>query len=459
MAGFERGGWRAVRLGRWLLIVGALMVLGPPPVNAFTLLGKPNVLSPGQIESLPFTLFGEQVTPRLDLDGFLRYQTVGFRMNGVDNGLMVPQLDLDFNLQLTASNRIHALFRPLERGFRRPTALQFAPNNTGWSVESSGEPARIWFEGQPLLGLSPDDSLLLDYTLAGGRVPLSVHNGIWFNNTFDGFAVSKNNIQVGNLSNLNLIYFFSRGQTDGGLTAAAQREARKNVMGLVAYADWLDYYWEVSWAKSYDNPRTARLPIDVDRDFWGISITRTFGSGGLSLRVLGSSANDSVNAGQLVVLEAEKELLGVRGYATVVGGTSGWLPVSQEGATLSRLGILFTFDRLTPFPGLNPRGSDSVGGVLGVIFKPRGIVTYTPEVGWLIDTSRQGNDQFGAALQVQADLASLLIPGTTLQETQRRGILYGALAILTLIAVRNQNNGFNANRDDLGGRLELIYRF
>lgn len=442
----------------WALVLA--MALIPEVAGAITLLGSPPTLSPGQVKSLPFTLFGEQVTPRLDLNGSIRYQTLGMRLDDEAVGLMVPELNLDFNLQLTATQRVHALFRPLERGFRKPTFHQFAPENTGWTVQASGEPARLWYEGQPLNWLTPRDEFPLDISVAGGRLPLAFHNEIWFNNTFDGLAISKNNIQVATVSNLNLIYFLTRGQTQGGLTAVERREARKNVMGLVGFVDWLEYYWQLSWARSYDNERTAAFPEDLDRDFWGLSITRTFGFAGLALRALGSSASASRDAGALFVLEAEKELLGVRGYATVFGGTEDWLPVSQEGSALARLGVLFTFDRLTPFPGLTPRGADSMGGVLGVIFNPRGTVTVTPEVGWLIDTSSQHDDQVGAAVLIQADVAKLLIPGETLEATRRRGLLYGLLARVTGIAVHHRNAGpARDTRDDYGGRLELVYKF
>ena len=65
---------------------------------------------------------------------------------------------------------------------------------------------------------------------------------------------------------------------------------------------------------------------------------------------------------------------------------------------------------------------------MGVIFNPKGIVTYTPEFGWLIDNSSQANHQVGVAMQIQADLASLLIPAATLADVARRGILYGFFA-------------------------------
>jgi len=442
------------RLALALLVLAAL----PGPAEAITLFGEPSVLSPGQVRSLPFRLFGEQVTPRLDLNGFLRYQTLGMRLADETVGLMVPEVNLDFNLQLTATQRIHALFRPVERGVRKPTFYQFEPEDTGWTVQASGEPARFWYEGQPFNWLTPRDVFPLDITVAGGRLPLSFHNGIWFNNTFDGFALGKNNLQIWNVSNLNVIYFLTRGQTEGGLTAADKREQRKNVMGLVGYVDWSEYYLEISWARSYDNARTRAAPEDLDRDFWGLSATRTFGFAGVSVRALGSSGNAPRGRGELYVLETEKEFAGVRGYVTMFGGTSDWLPVSQEAPALSRLGVLFTFDRLTAFPGLTPRGNDSVGGVFGVILNPRGIVTAAPEVGWLIDSSGRGNDQAGAALQVQADLASLILPGTTLEDTRRRGLLYGALARLTLIGVHNTNAEGGEPRD-YGARLELIYKF
>jgi len=450
----------------WLGVgLAATVALAAAPANAYTLFGDPTLLSPGQFKSLPFTLFGEQVTPRLDVDGFVRYLTTGQRISGKTEGFMSPEVDIDVNLQLTATQRIHGLWRPLERGFRDPIFDQFQPDE-GWTVRTSGEPERLWYEGQPLNWLTPGDSFPLDISVAGGRVPLYLHNGLWFDNSFDGIVFSKNNIQLGTLSNLNVLYFLSRGQPHGGApvpdspiqTNFNKAEARKNVTGLYADADWYEYFIELSWAYSYDNGR-GPLGVDLNRNFWGLSVTRTFGYGGLSFRVLGSSANATRGAGALFVLEGEKEFLGVRGYGTAFWGMSDWLPVSQEGVTMSREGILFTFDRLVETPGLISRGYDSRGGAFGVIFNPRGIITFTPEVGFVLDTSRQGNDQFGAALQIQADLASLLIPGTALQDVKRRGVLYGAYARLTIIEVHNENNGVSQKPDDYGARMELVYRF
>jgi hypothetical protein len=41
----------------------------------------------------------------------------------------------------------------------------------------------------------------------------------------------------------------------------------------------------------------------------------------------------------------------------------------------------------------------------------------------------------------------------------RRGILYGALARLTFLGVRNENTNLAGDRFDFGSMLELIYQF
>ena len=446
---------------RWLgVALAAAVVCGAAGADAFTLFGEPPLVSSGQVRSLPFTLFGEQVTPRLDVDGFLRYQVIGSRLNGVSQGLMAPELSLDVNLQLTSQQRIHALVRPLDQGLLRPTVYQWGgPGDAGWTVRAEGEPSALWYEGQPFNWLTPRDSFPLDVSVAGGRLPLFFHNGLWFDSIIDGIALAKLNLQAGNLSNLNLVYFLTRGQTQGGTTPVERREERKNVTGLVATGDWYAYHIETSWAVSYDNPTRFAFQDDLNRNFWGISVTRTFGDGGLSLRLLGSTGNRSRDAGQLFEVEFAKGFDGFRVYANGFVGSENWLPVTEQGARTNRLGILFTADRLLPFPGLRGFANDSAGGVAGVVLNPKGILTVTPEIGFVKDQSSQHNDQFGGALQIQADLASLLMRGTTLQDVNRRGLLYGLLGVLTLVGVENRNDQFGRSRADYGARLEMIYKF
>ncbi len=432
------------------------------PASGFTIYGNPGLLSPGQAPNHPIDFLGEQLDPRLDIDGFMRYQVLGYRLDNTNNGVMVPELDLDTNLQLTATQRIHALFRPIEGGDREPTLWQFAPDNQGWVARNEATPAELFYEGQPLNWISPYDRFPLDFTLSGGRVPLFLQNGLWFDNIFDGVAISKNSIQLGNLSNLNLFYFLTQGETQGGLNSLDRAQQRKKLTGVSGDADWYDYFFEFGWATAYDNGhvRSPGVDYDLDRSFWALSATRTFGvSGGVALRILGSTGNGSRGGGELFALETQKQFWGVLGYANFFAATRDWLPASIQGAPLSREGILFTFDRLAAFPELNARGANTIGSAMGVIFNPKGIVTYTPEFGWLIDNSSQANHQVGVAMQIQADLASLLIPAATLADVARRGILYGFFARMTFVGLRNNNTEVAKDRFDFGSKLELIYKF
>jgi len=350
--------------------------------------------------------------------------------------------------------------RPIEGGDREPTVYQAHPRS-GWTTRTEATPAVLFYEGQPFEALDPADRIGLDITLVGGRVPLSLQNGTLFENIFDGFALSKNNIQLGNLSNLNLFYFLSLGQTQGGLTLAEKREQRKNVMGLGGDADWYEYFIEAAVAGSYANGRVGPERANLDRAFGALSVTRQFGSvGGITVRALGNTGNDSAGAGGLFILETWMMLRRAQAYANFFGATSDFLPASVEGSAISREGILFTFDRLVAFPSLNPRVRDSAGGVFGVVLFPKSRVTVTPEIGFLVDNdSTTDNDQYGAALQFQSDIAYLVLPQGSLKPLQTRGLLYGLLVRLTLLGIENKNDATAGNRFVGGERFEVVYRF
>ena len=428
--------------------------------RAFTISGS-NFLSPGQQWDPGISLFGEELAPRLDVDGLMRWQVLDQQLHNQSDNFVTPQLDLQTNLQLTATQRVYALWRPIEWGAREPTFFQFG-NDHGWTGRFSGTPQALFYEGQPIKWLSPNDRVPLDITLAVGRIPLYLQNGLWFNNFMDGFQLSKNNIQLGNLSNLNIMYFFSLGETQPGLNLSIpnKRETEKRVTGFDANLDWRDYFVELSYAASFDNGKLPGLSQNLNRGFWAASVTRTFGfNSGVSLRAMGSTGNGTAGAGELAALETQRGIFGQLAYFNIFGATTNWKTPSVSGSPLNQEGILFTFDRQQATPELNLRGSGTVGSALGVTLDPRAPITYTPEFGWLIDNESPGNEQVGLAFQIQADLAHILIPGSSLNDMVRRGILYGALARLTFLGIRNENTHLAGDRFDLGSMVELIYQF
>ncbi len=445
---------------RWpvSLVVGVL--LAAAPAHAVTLIGS-DFLSPVQVWDPKITFLGEALNPRLDLDGRLELQFLNARQNGTFDTLLIPQVDLQLNLQLTATQRVWSLFRPLEHGDRRPTVYRFGDHD-GWTGRFQGEPEALFYEGQPFNWISPDDRWPLDVTVAGGRIPFTLHNGLWFDNFFDGVSIAKNNIQLGSFSNLNALYFLTRGQTQPGVTLDARDrlEQEKNLTGVDVNADWGEYFVEASWAMSYDNGTVRDGRQNLDRQFWALSVTRTFSSdAGAALRAMGSTPNATAGAGELFAFESQMGLWGTLLYANVFGATTDWIPPTVQGSPLDREGILFTFDRLAATPQLDPRGAGTVGGTVGDVLNPRGWFTVTPEFGWLVDHDDTGNDQVGAAVQVQVDLASLLIPGTGLAPMVRRGLLYGALARVTGIGIRNDDPIRARDQYEYGINVELIYEF
>jgi hypothetical protein len=444
---------------RWRASLLLLVVL-TTPARAITLLGS-DFLSPVQVWDPKVTFLGEAVNPRLDLDGRVEFQFVHARLGGTFDTVFVPRLDLQVNLQLTATQRVFGLLRPLEHGDRRPTVYRFGDHD-GWTGRFQGEPEALFYEGQPFNWLSPSDRWPLDVTVAGGRIPLTLHNGLWFDNFFDGVSIAKNDIQLGTLSNLNVMWFLTRGQTQPGLTLDARDrlEQEKNLTGVDVNADWGDYFVEASWAASYDNGTVRDGRQDLDRHFWALSVTRTLSSDiGVAVRAMGSTPNRTAQAGELFAVEGQYGLWDTLLYATVFGSTSDWLPPSVQGSPLDREGILFAFDRLVATPQLNPRASDTIGGVVGDVLNPRGWLTVTPELGWLVDDHRDGVDQVGAGVQLQVDLAHLLLPGSGAAPMVRRGLLYGALARVTLVGIRNDDHVAARGEYDYGVDVELIYEF
>jgi hypothetical protein len=459
-----------IKAKRFFILLSALVFFVPVKARAFTLFGNPNLLSPGQVWSLPFTLFGEQVTPALDVNGFVRYQTLvqqvktppQLQYKHLFRSLMAPSLDLEVNLQLTSTQRIHAQFLPLDGGLLRPTVYEIYPGG-GWTartVREGGEPSELWYEGQVLNWLSPEDRYPLDLKLVVGRFPLSFQNGILLSNIVNGFAVSKDNIEFSDWSNLNIIFFLTRGETQGGLEPLQKQEDRKNLTGIESDADIGEYFVEGTFIASYDNPRTIQYPKNLNRFFWGLSVTRSIGEEGFTLRALGNTGNESQGNGQFLALETTHQLGKVRPYFNIFGATRHFVTASQQfDAPLFNEGILLAPDRLTPTPGIKGSANDEIGGILGVILNPRGHTTVTPELGYTFDNSSPGNNQFGSALQIQTDLAEYIIPGNSLQAVAARGLLYGAFARFTIAGIYNQNPNLTNESFDYISKLELIYQF
>ena len=261
------------------------------------------LLGIGPIGKSDATLFGKTFKPTCNINGTLRMNYVGGRIDGENSVVFAPSLNLDLDVILTATERLHFLFRPFDHGVsgapaRSRRATQWRPN-PGFRQQGSAnrfdfEPDRAWFEMQPLTWLFPDDRYPMDFTIAGGRIPLAFHNNYWMNDDVLGFAISKNNIYLPPLQNLNVIAF--------GAFDEMNRFQDAQVAGIGAFIDYRGYFVEATCAYAFDST------IRNDRFFSGISVTKQVGLSGIAVRIM-LNEDDGVqkgpDLGALFVFESE----------------------------------------------------------------------------------------------------------------------------------------------------------
>ena len=434
------------------------------------------LLGIGPLKKSDARLFGKTLKFTCNINGTFRTNFVGGRINGQDSVAIAPSLDLDLDISLTDTERFHFLFRPFDKGVsgapaRPDLATQWRPTPPEGEDKTlrnyDFEPDRAWFEMQPLTWLSPDDRHPLDFNLAGGRIPLLFHNNYWWNEDVLGFAISKNNIYLPPLSNLNIIAIGAFDELNNFDDAS--------IAGIAALIDYKGYFFEGTFAYVWDNTEAR------DRFFSGVSVTKQVGLTGVSLRFL-LNQSDGVQGGgdlgALFVIETETRLFSdylyageARLYANSFYATRNWQSIG--GGNVARQGFLLQTDRSITIPALVNRGIDSGGVVMGVIFNPEGTVTVAPEIAFLRDDSARRTDssgqpagdleQFGLGLRIQADLARLLLPGridpwydADYEKIDKRlsRYLYGLQLRTTLYNIFP-----TAGQSDHAFRVEILYDF
>jgi hypothetical protein len=97
-----------------------------------------------------------------------------------EKGLFATKLNLDVDLRITATERIHAFFTPLDRDGKF-TRFEFAGNARDSDLVLNPIPGALFFEGdlaKIAAGLTDTDNKF-DIPFTFGLVPLITQNGIW----------------------------------------------------------------------------------------------------------------------------------------------------------------------------------------------------------------------------------------------------------------------------------------
>ncbi|HTF90291.1 MAG TPA: hypothetical protein VK843_17885, partial [Planctomycetota bacterium] len=210
----------------------------------------------------PASFFGESnlfgklnpTTPHLMVYGDAR-TAAGYSKNQ-DNELarIATRLNLDIDLQMTATERIHAFIRPFEKGASIMNA-EFGGADGGGGGDDfvlDAEPDTLFFEGDlgPIMQGISGVRNSKDMPFAIGKIPLFLQNGVWLEDAFVGaaFSIPAMNSPRFDVSNMDVTFF---GGFDDVSSVAMLKETRNEggnkLLGVTSFIETRSGYAEVGY--------------------------------------------------------------------------------------------------------------------------------------------------------------------------------------------------------------------
>ena len=303
--------------------------------------------------------------------------------DGDEIGQVATRLNLDVDLGLTATERLHALFQPLQDDAQF-TRCEFAGEGSidDCELEYDFQPQTAFFEGD--LGSiaagmtgSYNDT---DLPITGGLIPLIFQNGVWLEDAFVGGAASlpSLNSKTLDISNADFTVFGGANKvTAPGILDADGNVADDdvNIYGVAAFVETLEGYVEAGYAylDAQDN--------QDGQDYHSLTAAYTARYGGWlsnSLRVVASFGQEEFGVNGAggdeqngVMLLAENSFVTSKPYtllpyANFFVGIDRPVPAADATGLLKNTGISFESDALTGFPFLDDTGQNAYGGAIGV---------------------------------------------------------------------------------------------
>lgn len=295
-----------------------------------------------------------------------------------EQSTVAARLNLDLDVAFTATERIHAFVRPIDKNGSFTRYQVSGGVEDEFVDEFDFDLDTLFFEGdmgaiaQGLTGRTNS----IDLPVAFGRVPLLTQNGIWIEDTFDGlaFGITAKNSPALDISNMDFTFFAGLNQVT---TAAVPGTDTAKVFGLAGFADAFKGYVEYGY---------GYIDADVgDLSYHNVTaaFTRRYqGRVANSVRLIGNfgqSATVKTADGLLVLIE--NSLVPRRGWNAVPAPVNlvpyfnffagfdtpqSLARAADSGGVLRNTGINFESDGLTRYPTLDASAHDSWGGALGV---------------------------------------------------------------------------------------------
>jgi hypothetical protein len=413
----------------------------------YDVVGKKNLFNP------MFEIFGDWRS------------AVAYNNNGRNKevGSIATRLNLETDLQFTATERLHALFRPLDQGGVFTHADIFGPNQKKDTLNLNGQVRTLFFEGDAgaiAAGFS-DKYKNFDLPFAVGLTPMFFQNGIWANSALLGGAfsiVGKNSPSLG-ISNMDVTFF--AGFDDVTTPAIKVDNILVNhglsVYGAAAFIEANEGYWEAGLGylddqrglafndKSYGS---ATLAFTKRYFGWLSNSTRGIATFGQQNQANGQKTADGfiVLMENALITDQPLVLVPYLNAFVGVGHPQSLIRNADAGGILFNSGILFETDGLTGYPKLDDTAQNTYGAAIGVnylfkfdqqiVLEAATVQVRHDNIAFATQQTTALGDQYGFGARYQRNLTSALI--------FRADVMYA----------------FRQNQDNIAGiRTELRLKF
>ncbi|MCY2973926.1 MAG: hypothetical protein NTW52_04570 [Planctomycetota bacterium] len=285
------------------------------------------------------------------------------------------RLNLDLDLRLTGTERIHAFTGPLDNN-NQFTRLDFSDSrNVRFESELDFQFDTLFFEGDlgAMTGGLAGVDAPFDLPFTFGQIPLLYQNGIWMEDAITGvaFGFPWRNSRALNWSNYDVTFFAGFNQVTS--PAFENNNQAAQVFGTAWFIEAYDGYIEADYAFLSDQD-------GLERSYHNMALAYTrryFTKFSNSIRVLGNIGQEGARTDRTAdgfLLLCENSLISYSPSNVVpyfnaflgYGRPQSVARAAGAGGILRNTGINFESDLLTGYPTLDTTGSNSYGGAVGL---------------------------------------------------------------------------------------------
>ncbi len=296
-------------------------------------------------------------------------------------GQIATRLNLDLDYRFTATERLHAFVRPLDRNGSFTRCEFFGNDESGCESALNANVEALFFEGDlgsMVAGMS-DNYVKWDLPFSVGLMPLLFQNGVWVEDAFSGFAFSipALNSRSLDISNMDITFFagFDKVSTRGVVAAdGSSTEDDVNIYGATAFIEAMRGYWEVGYG--YTDAQDAFH--DSDYHNLTLAFTKRYRNKiSNSVRVIGNFGQDlrgnaQTADGYLLLIENSFITSKPSTFIPYLNAYIGFdrpqslARAADAGGVLKNTGINFETDGLSGFPKLDDTANNIWGGAFGL---------------------------------------------------------------------------------------------